>query len=581
MAIVSRYSILLAPIVWSVLASQALLRGIHIENCGYFGAYVSQPLINSIMLRDIIFSVWGIYSFYSTKYTREAYYQLHPVVAFLQHNRYTNKDYWRSNMKSSRHPTEKLGRQPKSSRKVSLKDIRLAPATAVKYIRGLGRNTKLVMALVLVLLAVGGLVGLVGGGGVANQLLANDSIEDTSEENNITATLRIVEGTVESKNQDGEWSDAKVGDEFGQGVDVRTVGAASRATIEFENSSVIRLDANSEIFLETTNTERIVIKQTDGHTYSRVTPVDGMSYIVKSTDAQYEAAGTAFVVITTGDEQAVEVYESTVIETATNQKVDQGNKLIVKSNVAPSDNGKIIKIDIERVKENSFITWNREIDAKNEAFKSKLGFLSDIESPAVTVGSPSDNDTILLEPTATEGAVEFTGKTEPNTTLTVLSKSSSNATAVKVTVSPDGSFTTPIIKAPLGSSVFEFIATDKTGNKTTQNVRLNFQKKSAPITAGGIVLKVAENGDKLKATWSYSGSFQSKDGVKIVYGETSSPTLAASTLFGYEVKATNVTIDISKLSDDTTYYFRACSYNEKSNSCSDYSNEVIYKLKIN
>ena len=481
-------------------------------------------------------------------------------------------------MKSEQHPTEKLGRKPKTSNKSYIRSIKTFPRNSVAYISGLGRNTKLALVLVLVLVFVGGLVSLLRTGSSNENQLASESIQETTEENKLNATLRIIEGSVESKNQERDWSNVSESDEFSEGDDIRTVGATSRAELEFENGSVIRIAPNSEILLETLNTERIVIRQTNGYTYNRVSDSLETPYIVKSTDAQYEAAGTAFRVITTGDEQAVEVYESRVVETSTNQNIESGKKLTVVSSVQPSNNGRIENIAIETIKEDEFILWNRSLDAENEKYKDKLGFLNDIEAPEIVISSPADNATILLEPNADKGTVEFKGSTEPGSNLVVVSRSSADTQPVTITVGEDGNFTSPIIEAPLGSSVFEFTATDKVGNKTTQNIRLNFQRKSAPITSGGIVLSVKEDGDKIKVNWSYSGSFKPKDGIKIVYSTDKAPTFDGNTRDSvYAEKGNSITIRESKLQEDTTYYLRACSYDKKTSTCSDYSNQVSFK----
>jgi len=480
-------------------------------------------------------------------------------------------------VKSRKHSTEKTGRKPKESRRLSMSAVKELPSKARTYVASLGRNTKLALILVIVLLAVGGIIGLLGRNNSEEQpAVVAEPLDEIIKENAITATVLIADGTVETKNQEGDWREVNIEDVLVEGDDIRTIGATSRAEIEFENGSILRIDASSQVLLETMNVERIVIKQSDGYTYSRVIPVDNVSYVVKSTDAQYEAAGTAFQVITSGDEQAVEVYESTVIETITNQEVDQGKKLIVKSNTRPSDNGRIVNLDIEAIKQNSFMTWNRELDIENELFKSGLGFLSDITPPEITISSPADNETVYVEPNAQKGTVEFTGSSEAGITMKILSKSTVGATPVSVTVGSDGNFTTPVIEAPLGSSVFEFTATDRTGNRTIKNIRVSFQRKSAPITEGGIVLSVAESDNELEITWSYSGGFTPKDGVKIVYDTSTNPKLDMSDSL-FEENSNSSTIQLSKLSDDTTYYFRACSYDQKKDTCSNYSNEVRLK----
>jgi hypothetical protein len=481
-------------------------------------------------------------------------------------------------MKARRHPTEKLGRKPKATVSSLFPRLKLLFQDTVTFIAGLGKNTKLAVALIAVLIAAAGLVGLLGSGESETDTFTAQIPEETTNVNALKATLEITEGTVEFKNQEGDWKSAAKDDELVEGDDIRTVGATSRASLRFENGSIIRIDANSEIMLQTVTTDRIVIKQTDGYSFSRVSTSESSSYIVRSVDAHYEAAGTAFQVITNGDEQAVEVYENSVVETSTNQNVTQGNKLTVSSNVQPSDNGRISKIDIEISKKNTFIMWNRSLDMEKDEFKDKLGFLSDIDAPDITITSPEDNKTILVEPNAIKGTVEFNGITAPNTTISILSKSSATAEAVTVTADSSGNFTSPIIEAALGSSVFEFTAQDKAGNTTIKNIRLTFQRKSAPIvTTTGLELSLEETDTKIKLRWNYLGSTKPTDGVKLVYSSSKTPTYPDDSPIFIE-KDTEYTIMKADLTEDKTYEFRVCIYDEDSNTCSPYSNSIKVTL---
>lgn len=46
---------LTVAVMWSLLAVQALARGIEIDNCGCFGAYLGQRLSGWILLQDAVF----------------------------------------------------------------------------------------------------------------------------------------------------------------------------------------------------------------------------------------------------------------------------------------------------------------------------------------------------------------------------------------------------------------------------------------------------------------------------------------------------------------------------------------------
>jgi len=64
---ISAYSVLLLPILWSVMAVQAYARGLIIENCGCYGIYFAQKLGLGVLLQDLVFTTWGIYSFLKIK----------------------------------------------------------------------------------------------------------------------------------------------------------------------------------------------------------------------------------------------------------------------------------------------------------------------------------------------------------------------------------------------------------------------------------------------------------------------------------------------------------------------------------
>lgn len=59
-----KFAALLVAVLWTVLALQALLRGIDIANCGRFGAYLGQPLTWWVMLQDAIFVALATFVFF-------------------------------------------------------------------------------------------------------------------------------------------------------------------------------------------------------------------------------------------------------------------------------------------------------------------------------------------------------------------------------------------------------------------------------------------------------------------------------------------------------------------------------------
>jgi hypothetical protein len=440
----------------------------------------------------------------------------------------------------------------------------------------LNRNTQLIIILALILIVVTTLVLLFTGSKSTDtpKPTTNDTTEITPSESK-TARVSRIDGTLQLKQEDGQWQDVATEAELTETSVLRTVGATSRAVIIFEDASELRIDANSEVELYTITDKRIVIKQYNGYTYNRLTDNPNRSYVLESGEAQYEALGTAFRVIASGDEEAVEVYESSVHETSTNKRPAEGERLIVLSKARPAESNTLRKIDIETIKTDPFILWNKNIDQASELFKNSLGFLKDFDAPELTISSPADNEVILLEPDAEEGIVEITGKTERNAQVTVQSKSQTGSQPVTVTVNESGDFKTPVLTAPLGSSVFTFIVKDRVGNIKELSVRYTFQRKSAPITTGALLLTAEKKGNKVELNWTTSGSLTTPDGVQVVYGTTTSPTYGTAT--ATLVKGNSKTLQTSDLPNGTIY-FRVCAYNASASTCSPYSNQVSVTL---
>ncbi len=501
------------------------------------------------------------------------------------------------------HPTEKTGRNPEinqvneqtenenntefvpqvsansvSPRSSSSKLSAFAPKTLFAKIKIMNKSAKLACILAAVLVVVGITAFSLTRDGSTTEEQA--SVQEVEEIEAIDVKVSLQEGTLEIKNEE-EWEEVTAETEIKTGDMLRTVGATSRSVITFEDGSELRLDANSEVEMQNLTASRLIIKHTAGYTYNRVVPSETLTYVVISDDAQYEAAGTAFRTVATGDEQAVEVYQSSIIETGINKTVKEGEKLIVKSKVDPSKDGKVEKLDIEQVKSDAFLQWNRELDLQNESFKNSLGFLSDVTAPEITINT-ADGATILLEPNATEGTIEFTGTTERGAKVTVQSKSQGGSAPVEAMVDANGGFTTPVITAPLGSATFEFIAKDRAGNKTTKNVRVTFQRKSQVVSNGsGISLSgdINTGDNKVKLQWVASGTTKTPDGVKIVYGKSENPVLGGQeTQSIYAEKGSSQSIELSDSDSGKTYYFKVCIYDKASGTCGLYSNQV--KLDI-
>ncbi len=446
-----------------------------------------------------------------------------------------------------------------------------------KNLKKLSRNTILASSLVGILVIVGAW-SVIFSSNTSKEIAQNDEQEVTDIETApaMGAIVSYIEGIVEYKDDKGTWTKATTETSLVSGTGLKTTGAASRAIVLLDDGSAVRLDTNTEVTFESLTMSRVVIAQENGNLYNRVTPSESRSYIVGTEEAQFQSLGTAFRTIANGDEEAVEVYQSSVKETSTNLSAVEGEKLIIKNYVNPDLDETKEKIDIENLKKDTFITWNKEQDLKDPNFKSSLGFLGDFDGPKIDVNEPTVGSTIEMENESPSGSTAIKGKTEAKAKLTVQSKSQSGSAPVEVIVNDDGSFDTGLLLAPIGTSVFEFIATDKVGNKTTLSVKYIFKRKAVTQTQG-ITLSIDSTSDEdnLLLSWSLSG-ITTPDGVKVLYGKNSDPSYPDDYRGDYIQTGTTTSIEKSSISAGKPYYFKVCRYT--SSVCDVYSNEVIVEL---
>lgn len=445
-----------------------------------------------------------------------------------------------------------------------------------KRLKGLNRNIVLAGTLAVVLVLIGGSVFILSR---SNKNSQSNSSQNAANLETAAATkgkITVIEGTVEIKGQN-DWSKAQKDQEVDPGTSIRTTGAASRAEIKLEDGSAIRIDASTEITFETLTKSRVVIEQHSGYIYNRVMPIEARTYVVHTENAQFQAAGTAFRTSSSGDEEAVEVFQSTVRETSLNLQAKEGEKLTVINNSDPSLDDKIQKLDIEQIKKDPFIIWNKSLDQKDENFKNDLGFLSDFDGPKIEITNPAGESSIDVSENESKGTVQISGTTEKGVKLTVQSKSIAGSSPIDVTVDGSGGFTTPSIDGALGRSVFEFIATDKAGNKTTTNVSYNFNKKVV-TQESGIQLTATDAGDTINFQWSLTG-LTTPDGVALLYSRTNNVTYPNGTNNRKISSGNTYSFKKSDLKKGSTYYFKVCRYNEDTADCDIHSNEVSLEIK--
>ncbi len=447
----------------------------------------------------------------------------------------------------------------------------------------LDRNTKLAVSLLAVLLLVGSWAFFFSkrNTSVTAPLLSNQaSSSDVSADSPaLKATLSYLEGVVEQKNDRGEWTTASQDVQFSNGMCIRTSGASSRAVVSFEDGSEIRLDASTEVSFDRLTQNQITIRQESGYAYHRVTGSSSRKYNVVTDNAQYESLGTAFRTIASGDEEAIEVFQSTVSETTSNKSAGEGQKLIAKSNAQPEKSGSIEQLDIENIKKDPFIIWNRERDQKSDTFKNNLGFLKDFDGPTIEISEPAENESVEVEEGATTGKINIKGKTEPKSTLSVQSKSITGSSPVTITINDDGSFETGEIQGVIGTSLFEFTAKDRLGNKTVKTVTYVF-KRQVEVQEQGITLTIDKSDKKRTVTlsWSLVG-ISTPDGVHVLRTEDGLKPTETDLYKTITSKTTStLTISYDDLDSTKTYNFVVCRYLEDQDSCDEFSNRASISL---
>ena len=435
----------------------------------------------------------------------------------------------------------------------------------------LSRNARLAIILIAVLVISGIIAFSITNSPDVKTVDEETASIDTADVT--TARLSYFEGTVEASKDNGDnWEKVTQNQELQQGTRLRTVGASAKAVAAFKDESELRVDGSSEIELTTLTTERVEVRQDNGYTFARLLPDDDREFIVRTKNAQFEADGTAFRTLTTGDEEGVEVYENQVSETVTNKEASSGERIII--TVDRGDvSSEVEAINLNDVKENEFISWNRQRDLDNDLFKDNLGYLSDFDGPEINVTSPEPGSTITIAE-GSEPSIVFEGTAENGSQLTVESKSVNGSQPVSVDV-VEGAFISSGVQASVGNSVFEFIARDRRGNETRKSVSYTVVREASTLEQG-IELSASQSGDKIDLTWNVSG-ITANDGYYVSYDTKKGPVYPDSQ--SKKSTQTKLSIDSNELNSGQTYYFRVCRYLKNTDTCDNYSNES--KLTIN
>lgn len=180
--------------------------------------------------------------------------------------------------------------------------------------------------------------------------------------------IEYIEGDVEKRTNNIGWELVEKGEIIENGDEVRALNE-SRTVITFEDGSILRLDENTSIRIESSK-NKIAIILDKGTVFNNVSKSDKREYLVSSDDFQIIALGTEFLVEKEiNSSTKVMVLESEVEVRDSNgdviEKIETGKKLVI-------NNKEVEKTDISTDdKKDDFIAWNISYNNDNEIIEEE------------------------------------------------------------------------------------------------------------------------------------------------------------------------------------------------------------------
>lgn len=445
----------------------------------------------------------------------------------------------------------------------------------------------LMWALVAVLVATLGVALYMYFKMTASESTTSGTNSNASQVAKMGAAITYTQGTVEYA-RSGDWKAADGELELSEGDKIRT-GSESRVIVTFDDGSAIRLDAQSEITILSLTVTNVAVENTRGNVYSRVTTSDSRAFEVKVSDGTYTALGTAFMTTKSDSVEGVEVYQSKVLVGETT--VNEGQCYFVK-NPDEAKRTKLAQIDLEGLKSNVFLKWNKAEDAKDANFADKLGVLKDIDTP-VAAPAPVATTTPTATQQATAGIVLKGEKTSDGIQLswTVTGLNTKNGFKVaysKTTTTP--SYGTDSAKFVDGTarSVKLALKDGKTWHiricRYDGDGKCSYYSNSVSVTAPYEEVAKVTTGSTTVAlneatlSWTFTGT--APYGFKVVWNTSGAPTYPTSgSNAGAQYMPSGGSLNLGDaISSPGTYKVRACKYTNgtEASACVDYSNEITY-----
>ncbi len=195
----------------------------------------------------------------------------------------------------------------------------------------------------------------------------------------VAATLYIRQGIAEIKS-DGEWVTAQNGMELKLGDSIRTLNN-SLASIIFYDSSVVRLESNTEVniqeLISNKNTTTISLKQQTGEIWSKVLKLAGMEtdLNIETPTTVATVRGTAFGVVIEGNSTEVVVAEGKVGVKPYQIKVGI-KKFLAEQEIGANEQATILKDKLSKINKSTikekYKSWIRKHKLRDKEFIKEL-----------------------------------------------------------------------------------------------------------------------------------------------------------------------------------------------------------------
>lgn len=404
------------------------------------------------------------------------------------------------------------------------------------------------------------------------QSAGDDTAKEESKPNTGTAAkLVFLDGTAESKTTNTEsWEPVNVNFELTESTSIKT-GNGSRAVIELQDHSFIRLGQNTEIKLAEISLTDAVIEQHFGHAYHRVNDNTPLIYRVQHGPTEFTALGTAFDIkivgqtselITVANEVKIKVMDSDEAILAL-ETIEQGKKVNINPNLEESQMIKQADFGKGSVIASEWFLWNKKLDETQNFFLGILGKILQLK-----ISEPADGSAEVVDE-------EFLikGETDPNAEIFINGNKITNES---------GAFEfNALLKEGENNLI---ITAQKDQNQAEKTIKITYTPETEdpeqsvetglkPVsTIGSITLSGSIENNTAILNWTASGVEIDK-GYKILMDGSSLPAFpdaAHHLILGNELSGSATWPDLQHVE---TYYFRVCQ--STVDGCGMYSNEVI------